>query len=50
MHDGRAGADRKDGARPGVAQTSATVVRRGIMFLVAHSMFLAVAVSLFAID
>jgi hypothetical protein len=43
MHDERAGADRKDGARPGVAQTSATVVRRGIMFL-------AVAVSLFAID
>jgi hypothetical protein len=50
MHDEYAGADRKDGLRPDVAQTSATVVRRGIMFVLAHSVFLALAVSLFAAD
>ena len=50
MHDEQAGADRNDGLGLVMAQAGATVVRRSIMFLLAHSAFLALAVSLFAAD
>jgi hypothetical protein len=50
MQSNSGGADRKQAVRVAVAYAGGTVVRRGVMFLLAHSLFLALAISLFAAD
>jgi hypothetical protein len=50
MEGGVGGSVREGGARGALAPTGGTMVRRGMMFLLAHSVFLAVAVSLFGAD
>jgi hypothetical protein len=53
MHDNEKGADRTGGTRAAVAQARGAVVRHGMMvvlFLLAHSLLLALAISLFAAD
>ena len=53
MHDNEKGADRTGGTRAAIAQARGAVVRHGgmvVLFLLAHSLFLALAISLFAAD
>lgn len=50
MRNKNGGVDRNQAVRVAAAHSAGTVVRRGVMFLLAHSAFLALAISLFAVD
>ena len=50
MQSDTGGANRNETVGAAVAHAGGMLVRRGVMFLLAHSLFLALAVSLFAAD
>ena len=50
MHDHTQRTRRTGGARAIAALAGGAVMRRGVMFLLAHSVFLGLAISLFAAD